>query len=215
MKLNSKKIIAKEFLVLLSVIVITLLMFFCTELYNAFKFHQLDKINSTISFKTKLSKDLAHNYAFKSEKRIWFFKKFSNEFNIIDTKYDTNEKVWGRLEYLAKKDSIKHKIEKEWTSEMTNFIFSLGFSTPLKFKKFIEDNSENSNDINQYKESKRIQIEVKNLEIEKLNLSKEIIIKKDQINIIKYTFIVLVGFFFILRYLFYGVKWSVKILNQN
>ncbi len=82
MKLQTKKIIAREFLVLIVTVIIASISFVLIYPYNSYRQNQLDKLTDTIYSKSKLADSLANSY------NIWSIqqqkdplKDLYNEFN--------------------------------------------------------------------------------------------------------------------------------------
>ena len=76
MKLDTKKIIAREFLTLIIVFFIGLIIFFCTYPYNAFKQMQIEEQAIEISKKTKLADSLSLSFKTKLNSRIGILMNF-------------------------------------------------------------------------------------------------------------------------------------------
>ena len=216
MKLTTKKIIAREFLTLTLVLTLGLVSFLCTYPYNAFKRNQAENKSSEISEKTKLADSLCISYKSKLDKQNWFFEKFSNHFDLTgDTIFNTRDKIWKRLDYLAEKDSIKYKWEKVWDKDIVEFNKEIGFSNPVAFHSFIDKNRITKLDSSNYDSSVAINSEIALLSKDKKDNESEILSYNEQtefgLKALIICFIILFGF----RYLFYSLRWSLKTLKQK
>ncbi|MDP4267815.1 MAG: hypothetical protein Q8880_10340 [Bacteroidota bacterium] len=215
MKLQIKKIIAREFLILTIVIVIGLIAFLGTFPYNYYNHSQIEKLSLIIISKTNHADSLSKSFDLKDEKQRWFFKMFIG--NISDTSqypYNTKEKLWKLTDYLARVDSIKIKFGKIWSKELIDIFKSMGFFSPEVFHKFIESNRINSLDLDNKKQAKKIIKEISLLKDRKSKYENNILSYYQQIYFGIWMLILSSILFFILRYLLYAIKWSIKILNN-
>ncbi len=216
MRLQTKKIIAREFLILTIAFFIGLLCFFSTYLYNFYKNKQAGDINKSIEEKSAQADSLAFAYKQKTEKQNWFFNQYSAEFDVKgDSKYNTKEKVWSRIDNLAKKDSIRFKWENVWDKELINYNKKIGFQTPDSFKTFIESNRINETEIENYNSSLKLIEVIKSLTSKKDKIKSKTLTFDKQLEFGIKSLLVLIIFLFILRYLFYGIKWSIRTLKQK
>ena len=156
----------------------------------------------------KVADSLENNFNKKALKQNWFTSKFSVHFDINNTKYDTERKVWNRLEYLAKKDSINYKWKYVWSKEIVNFNMGMGFSNPESFKKFILLNSFSKSDLINHKSALTIKSEIRSI----INQTK-LHSRNDQLEIANYTLLISAILFFGLRYIYYSVKWSLNTIK--
>lgn len=211
MNLQTKKIIAREFLILTLTIAIGLLCFFCTYPYNYYRNNQVDNLNKKISDKTKIVDSLRYSYNKKMEKKNWFNEILVSKF---DYQRDSLDKVWKRLDDLAKKDSIKFRWEK-WGKEVIAVNKEIGLGTPEAFKLFIETNRIEPADIEKYNQSLNANRDLSKLITEKNEIEGKILSHKEQKSFGVKSLIFVSLLFFGLRYLFYAVRWSIKILKQK
>jgi len=120
--------------------VIGLTAFLCIYLYNAFKEKKISRLSNEINITTKQIDSLSFAYNKKLDKQNWFFKKWSANFDLSDdTQYNTLEKVWKRLGYLALQDSISYKWGNIWHKDLITFHKDIGFQNPVDFKTFIDN----------------------------------------------------------------------------
>ncbi len=111
MKLQTKKIIAREFLLLLTCIGVALIVFPFTLLYNSLKESNLDKIQNEINLNVKNNQNLNHSYDKKFETHAWFYNKINEKLDLSNSKYNDPDKLWKRLNTLIQKDSLEDKYE--------------------------------------------------------------------------------------------------------
>ena len=215
MKLTTKKIIAREFLTLTLVLSIGLILFLCTYPYNAFKRNQVENKSTEISDKSKKVDTLLLSFKNKIDQQKWFFDKYSNHWDISGDKINTPDKLWKRLDFLALNDSIKYKWQNVWDKELLAFNKEIGFSNPDEFQSFIDKNRISKIDSSNYDSSLAINSEIALLTKNKNDYESEILSYNEQtefgLKAIIISFIILFGF----RYLFYSLKWSLKILKQK
>lgn len=212
MKLQTKKIFAKEFLILIMVIVVGIVCFLCTYPYNFYRHSQITSLRKSIVEETKLSDSLAHDYEIKFQKKNWFSQKFTYKFGF---QLYQIEDLWTRLDDLAKMDSIKFKWENIWNKELIIFNKEIGLTTPEKFEEFFNTARINTTDIKNYNQSLNIKKETTTLYSQKRVMETKILSfdKQTQFGIKCAFFFGIIVFG--LRYVFYVVNWSVKTLKQK
>lgn len=215
MKLTTKKIIAREFLIIILVLTIGLISFLCTYPYNAYKRNQVEKKSIEISEKSKKVDTLSLSFKNKIDQQNWFFDKYSNHWDISGDKINTSDKLWKRLDFLALNDSIKYKWQNVWDKELLAFNKEIGFTNPDEFKSFIDKNRITKIDSLNFDSSLAINSEIALLTKNKKDYESEILSYNEQIKfglkVLIICFIILFGF----RYLFYSLKWSLKTLKQK
>jgi hypothetical protein len=215
MKLTTKKIIAREFLTLTLVLTLGLISFLCTYPYNAFKRNQVERKSIEISEKSKRADSLSLSFKNKIDQQKWFFDKYSSHWDISGDKINTSEKLWKRLDFLALNDSIKYKWQNVWDKDLIEFNKELGFLNPDEFQSFIDKNRITKTDSTNYDSSLSINSEVAALTQNKKDYDSKILSFNEQTEFgLKASiicFIILFGF----RYLFYSIRWSLKILKQK
>lgn len=195
MKKNiSKSTLAKEYLILLSTIIVIVLSYFTLKVNLNQK---IDKISEQITYnKTLLTSK-------KETERLFFFNAFNDNF---PNNYTYSE-FWQRLESLAEKDSIETKW-KSWDSSVISFNKKMGYITPEQFRKFIISNTLSPQEV-VYKE--RMDSKIGLLEAEKkFEGSKENF--NDKFIIIS---IILLFVIYPFRFLLKGLVWSLKNLSSK
>src|SRR5438309_8152716 len=107
MRLETKKIIAREFLLLLAAIAIGAMFLLATIFYNTYYIHKVQKLDRVIADSTQIADSLSKQYDQKNKNQNWLFSKESDEYDVSNAEYNTKDKLWQRLSYLASVDSIK------------------------------------------------------------------------------------------------------------
>jgi len=212
MKLQTKKIIAKEFLILTITAFLGLIAFLGTYPYNYFQKNNIDKLNKSISEKTKIADSLSSSYNIKEGNQNWFFNKY---FDKVETEFNTSDELWKRLDDLAQKDSIKYKWEKVWNKELVAFLKETGFPSGDNFNSFILSSRITTADLQNYNQSTKVKKEINNLKSKKGNIKSSILSFNQQAEFGLKCFIVAAILFFCLRYLYYSIRWSIKTLKQQ
>ncbi len=115
MNIKTKKIIAREFLVFLICIGISIVTFLAIYPYNYFMRNKIDSFKKDISEKKILSDSLSKSYMLKYDTQFWFTGEFNKKFNM------SNTKLWESLYEIAKGDSVKYKWENTWDNELILF----------------------------------------------------------------------------------------------
>lgn len=213
MKQSIKKIIAKEFLYFLLVIVICVITLMGTCFSNLL---QESKLSDAIK-EIEKNQNLSINYKDKLQKRIEnqiiFIQKYTKEFD-INAKVDESSArdAWKKLQHYVETDSIKYKWEKVWTNELINFQKKVGLGSPEKFSQFIKENSITKTD--------SLKLDFYRTEIHSLKLKTTIAInkqfsKKEQIDLTLQVLYLSVFIIFGIRYLYLGFRWSKNVLKEK
>ena len=211
MKLNKKRIIAREFLLFLGCVLISSLAFIGTYPYNYSIDSKIDKLEKDIIPLTIAIDSLESTINAKVSKQKWFFEEWQKNPEYSAGK-DYNE-MWQRLEYFHKKDSIEYKWNNVWANTTLDFTRSLGFKNPTQFDKFIKDNSLNDSELKIATETEPVRVKVANLES---RIKKYKILDIDDQLYFALIFLIIMGIIaFPIRYLFYSVKWSLRTLKQK
>lgn len=132
----------------------------------------------------------------------------------FDYEKDSLEKVWNRLDDLAKKDSIKYRWEK-WGKEVIAVNKEIGLGTPEAFKSFIVTNRLQPLDLDKYNQSLNTNKELNKLIANKREIEGKTFTSVQQFNFGLKSLIFLFIICFCLRHLFYAIKWSLKVLKQK
>jgi hypothetical protein len=213
MKLNKKRIIAREFLLFLGCVLISSLAFIGTYPYNYSIDSKIDKLEKDIIPLTIAIDSLETTINAKVAKQKWLFEEWQKNTDLADYK-DYNE-IWQILEYLHKKDSIEYKWNNVWANTVLDFNRSVGFKNPTQFDKFIKDNSLNDSELKIATETETVRVKVANLESQIKNYKYKILDIDDQLYF-ALIFLIITGIItFPIRYLFYSVKWSIRTLKQK
>lgn len=216
MKLTAKKIIAREFMALLLVMTIGLTAFLSIYIFNAIKEKKISRLSNEIKTISKQIDSLLFAYNKKIDKRNWYFKEWSTYSDLTDdNQYNTLVKVWNRIEYLAQQDSIRYRWQNIWGKDLVIFHKDIGFQNPEEFKAFIDYNRISPKNISDFKiaNEKKTIISDLNKQIKETTTSK--LSYDEQLDFTTNAILLLCLLIFVFRYLYYGVKWSLKTLNQK
>ena len=228
MKLQIKKIIAREFLILLLSASIALVSYLVIYPYNYFKQREVDKLSQQISLNKSISDSLSKPLKTKTEKQLWFSDKYYKEYHLDDpyktSKYydeygipimehNSNLRVFERLKYLSQNDSIfllwKDK------KDFEEFGGRFGFQTPKDFKVFIDDNIITQDNITKSNQSDTVDNKIKADLLERDNIKTKVVPSNTQMTLTYSIFLFAIIALFGLRYIFYGIKWSLRALKQK
>lgn len=206
MELKSKKIISREILILFSIILLSFTIFIGTYGFNYYKRLKKEKLEKDINEREKNIKNLSNVFDYKQRHHHWIFEQFRFEFSDVGYQKELNdeEKLWDRLTTVG--SGIFNKEEM--------FFFRLGFPSFTDFKKYIEDKTISNEDSTNYKLSLIQQKEVDNLLVSFHQLEDEILSFREQKNIGYTSLIILLLIMFVLRYVYYLIRWCIKILKE-
>jgi hypothetical protein len=213
MKLNKKKIIAKEFLILMVCALVFVLAYIGTLPYNYFVNSKIDNLqNETQPIKDSIE-TLTKSFSDKIDKQKWFFDE-SEKLNVTGS-YNTYTELWDRLEYLEKADSIQYKWENVWTSDLKEIIQNIGFSNGNQFEQFIESNSLSTDEINQNNSAISLNNELDKIK-SRIRTEKYKVLDAEEKTEFALACLIIFGILsYPLRYLFYAIRWSIKTLKQK
>ena len=202
-----KKIIAKEFLILILSIFIGLICYISIYPYNYLK---QSKINDLANQLNKKDDSLAKNiFTLKYNSKLNFYQSYYSKY----TYYNYNE-FWSRLEFLAEKDSIDYKWNKVWDKDLIIFFNENGFKTSKELSDYIISKRFNEQEKKQKIVNDKMYNERKTLYQVYQNTNSAIMDSKEQIhftlNVFKITLLILFG----LRFLYTAIIWSIKTLKS-
>ena len=215
MNLKVKKIIAREFIFLISIITGVILLYFATFLYNFFYLAQIKSIEHQIVEKRQLSDSLANRYRIKDNTQTWLHSEFINSFNVIDNPNYTRTEMWKGLYRLAKADSIELKWNTTWKDNVREFFLSIDMNSPGKVERFIERNYIYPQDISNYKRSQNINMEITVLNDKQNKFYRNILSRSQQYSFAVSASLVLFIFAFLVRYTLYGIRWALIVLKTS
>lgn len=215
MKLTTKKIIAREFLTLTLVVVIGLICFLSTFPYNSFLHNQIKNLQGEIDQKRTLSDSLLKPYSTILQNQAWYFKKLNDEFDLGE--HNTIDKWWIHSVQIAKKDSIRILWEETWSQDKTiiRFFNKMGFPNGDSLQRFIITNTLDKSDIENKTKADKLQKEIAETESKQKNVANSILTYEGQLSFSMMALIILASVSFGLRYLYYGINWSLKTLKQK
>jgi hypothetical protein len=228
MKLKVKKIIAREFLILIATITISFITFLCIYAYNHYYQNKLASLTLKNSAKRLVWDSLTNITNAKTKKQLWFSSIYYANYNFSTPERklefftdsglpifgkSQNLKVFERLIDLDKKDSLILFFSNN--NSFIEFGKLYKFKTPSDFKYFVNENTITSADLENLKKSNIILNEIRDLEIEKINTQNKIISPKDNKHFVILALLYSAIILFLLRYLFYGISWSINTLKQK
>ena len=245
MKLNTKKIIAREFLILLSALIVSLIILGIIYSLNSFRKSKITNLSKEIQNNYIKSESLKSQYESKKGTQIWFHNalySFIYDFNHptkiekkqenIFSEYDLlpsrasnyaknikpiNQKDGNLLEfdtslnYFRKNKILDFDLEKNFPAFSKNF----GFASLEKFKKYLGEYSINSNDILNHDKALGIDLFTSSLVKKRNDLKSSVISIYGQYLKSLKVFLILLFLLFPIRYIYYTVKWSTRILKQK
>lgn len=214
MNQKTKKIIAREFLILLVLIIVTSLIFVGIIPYNLYQENRIEKINNSLIEKEELNDSLNRSVSDKIKNQEWFFGKVSMEFDITNTEYGELKTLWPLLQGMAENDSIEYRWNR-WEKDLIAFHKSIGFTNAKELESFIEKNSISFIDSIQLKKSDSMRMEITDLISQRNQSKSKVLNKNDKIDFVSRMGIILFGILFILRYIIYAAKWSLKTLIEK
>ena len=211
--MQTKKIIAREFLMLVLLALLGTISYFSTHVYNYFNQNQKDSLKTEIKQYTIIKDSLSKIITEKEYAHVWFFKEVSKEYNV--EKYNSVEKWWNRSQSLAKNDSIKIIWETDWKKDplYIQFFNKIGFPNPDSLQNFIITNSFSKLELNTKNKADSLNKIITTLN--KTYNTTSILSQNQQLGFLWKSILVLFTLLFAFRYLFYAIKWSIKTLKDK
>lgn len=213
MKLNKKKIIAREFLIFIVCALVFGLAFISTIPYNYVIESRIDTLEATSQSLSDCINKIQLHFSPKIDKQKEFFETSKSKGWLT-----TNEKYqefWIRLQKSVDNDSLRYK----WNKFSTNFKRELrdevGFETASDFENYIVNNSLTPKEVEQNTSALKIIDERETIE-SKIRTEKYKLMDFDDSLEFSLICLMIIGVLsFPLRYLFYALKWSIKTLKQK
>lgn len=238
MIIRTKKKIAKEILFLFTVIIFGIISYIGVYFYNLFLENKISNLSNTIKVKTTISDSLGKPY-------LDFQERIKNEELKFDEYGIPIRSKFKRLYYLQdgdrkKLDSLINQMHIEKVSSESIKIFEKDFKNlhsvefypenkslpPFVKQKFIEYNGQelfamsnsfavSSKDSSNYTKSTLLNKELQNERYQIQEYKKSLISSKEQRSFVLKVSLISFLFLFILRYIYYLVRWSLNTLKQK
>lgn len=214
MDLKFKRIIAREFLAFILVVVLSLIVFAYTFLQNEYWHSKCSSIELQIHEKKDSISKLTRTYEMKYRYQRWLFNEMSSYYDLEDL--NSVGTFWDYNVSLVAKNSLIPQWD-VWRKDKAAMVFfnRLGFYCGDSLQSFINANTMTDYDLMNKKRSEQIADEIHLLNDKKIEAKNKVFTTDLQISIAINWFLVFAFIIFVLRYLFYGVRWSISILSQK
>lgn len=212
METKTKKLIAREFLVLCVVIGLTLLVFLSTFIYNYYQSKQISQIDESIIVKKKGADSLTFPYRKKTTAKAWFKQTFWNTTKAYGA--FTNDD-WDSFTKWAKKDTLNNFWSDQFNLDQKKVYQEMGFAEPKHLVNFFLHHESQQADIDKFNEGKLLEATVINkLKQERNKIIHKKVSAKHRKSIALYTFLILLLLAFGIRYVCNSIRWSIKTLKS-
>jgi len=245
MKLNTKKTIAREFLILLSIFLISLFVFIIIYSFNSFRKYKITHLSEQIKNNKTTSDSLSLQFKSKREKQLLFHDSFYGFIYIFNhplkkekkredqfsaafdeaneavayaksykASYQKNENLLEfdtSLNYFKNDTGINFNLVKDFPAFSKEF----GFSSPEKFKDYLNKYFINSTDTSNNNKAIKIHQSTDSLIRKQQDIKLAILSINKEYQIVLIVFLILSALLFPVRYIYYTVKWSINILRQK
>jgi hypothetical protein len=215
MKIETKKIIAREFLFLISTLVLGVVFYLSIFPFNVYQKQQADNLRDSINSRTNLADSLSNSIKIKLDNQFWFTDKYLDRYNDLPkSRKKANDKIWFKFKFWLENDSIIYNWDNVWDKEFISFLNSIGFKKGTDFQYFIQHNVNNRIDSLNNINAKKLSLTIGRLRIKENTYRKKLFSSKDQWHISVRVFMISLIFLFGLRYIFFGIKWSISTLQR-
>lgn len=209
MKIKHKKIIGREFLILLSLGLVFGISFMGFFLYDLSIRSKMSEVSSEQSHVTKQLDSLYTLpwIASRLQNQQWFHESFEEEFDLSQLDVDS---LWSVYEKLNSYDSITVKWNRNRETKVKSHLISIGFRSGEELSTFISENSLPEEIKNTRKKLKKAYV---NLESEYRSLKWSRIGSDESAERSLIVTLILAIMLFILRPLIYANIWSIRVLR--
>lgn len=223
MRLRTKKLLAREFLLLLSVLVVSFFAFLGSYGYNAYLKKQNSFLQDSIASYEMLSDSLPRIFYSKLQKQHQLYQTL-NAF-VLPTLIDgylffpaisQNRVTFFKTYFRFAKEG---KIDSVWKTYRSNkeksALRKMGIGSPQKLESYILSNIHTSDDIRNRDLATKYENKVASMSEKATAILKKQLDYKQQIRVGMNAMIILFLITFVGRYLVYGVIQSIKILKES
>lgn len=217
-----KKTIAKEFLIFISLIFLSIMTFPITYAYNLNLNRKKDKLEDSIKNTSILWEKNYLSLREIYEKKVYVqnsvFQRASDFYSNVgyNKKFNSYSSQWENMTnaFLYFNDNEVYNVYKnfiKYYNSRTYVAFDETIPTNgYGLKNFLFRYSINQKDIDNYNLSKKRELYRNEIQ-KRINLIiEQMLDRKSQIMIALYTFLFLFGIAFLIRYLFIAIKWSIE-----
>jgi|GEM_PF-1943578 len=214
MTYQTKRIIAREILLLACSGLLAVIIFLLVYPYNWFYQSKISSVEKNIQNESKIADSLGYSYLSKQKKQNWFFDENAKEGD-VSKELNTSNKLWILMEDLLKSDSIEYRYSNVWNKTILIFLNRIGFNSGKMFKDFIQQNSITEKDIENKKKAVIIENEIAVLDSKKNNYENKILSFDEQRVFSLKVFILILIILYPIRLFYLVVLWAIKILKQR
>jgi hypothetical protein len=182
--------------------------------YNYFIQNQNDDLKKEVTAKRILADSFSKSYKQKVENQNWYTNRYKSKFDISENVF-LNATMWDVLYKMAKGEKQIDKVYSTLNQDIVTLNKELGFESPQSFQSFILRNIIYVNDLEANKIASKINIEAVKLEYQIFDNSLKIVSAEYQFKTSGLAFIIALIALFILRYIYYCIKWSIMVLKQS
>lgn len=235
MKLQKKKIIAREFLHLTIVFLVGLMTFFGTYIYNSIQQKKINSLTLLIAAKSAKADSLAKAFRDienKPKNQEFIAKSYTEDglpiLEKVSPLYYLKESDREKLDGIVIQMTNTGKAENDIHTVVDNFKEKnaikydsahdpLGILLPKNAHLFHLDNTKNlsAKDSLNYQQSLNMMSEIKQNEAERSNCNFKILSFDNRVDLSLTVLLISCILLFIIRYVVYGISWSIKTLKQK
>jgi hypothetical protein len=213
MKIETKKVIAREFLLFVLAVGLGILTYLSTFLYNYYQMNDSNKIKFEISRKQIIADSLMNPLLKKREKHAWFYRKNNEKVDLSRAEYNSPEKLWDILDNYEEDNLIIYKYQNKWSKELKELLREIGFENAQELIEFIKANRISNTEKKNFEKGKKIELEINELGDNLIKRKSKILNSTRQLEIGLFAFCIAFSLLFAARYIYYSIIWSIEVLR--
>ena len=216
MDIKTKRIIAREFLIFILAIGISIISFLLTFTYNYYLNNEIKKASSAIIIEQNNADSLMKPFELKKIKLDKIQNNIKDLYSIMNSSslkgsFSSYEEL---SIYLSEEKNVKDIFEGIISYKEFKKLF-LGYDDFFSLVGTNEAEKLTKSDSLNYHKGKILLEEINSIEKNKKSYYSKLLSLKEQLMFSLYTFFVLIIFLFIFRHIYYAIKWSFYTLKKN
>lgn len=213
MKQSFKRIIAREFLLLVFSSCILFLIYLSLILFNLNIERKATKFEKEIEKEIVERKKIDSAYYKKCQNWANLYNKVNSLIDLENSNYNNPSKFWKRIEELIKKDSFDYKYQNR--PILRSAFQAAGLFSKEQVRKFVKENNLSVTDNANIQQFANSDTKLNQLRKELETTNQSYLNDNDKAYNFGVAFLIIFLFVFLIRYLYYAILWSLKTLKEK